>query len=475
MNKFDDIEQKIYDELSQINVDASKLTEKVKSKLHEETPNVSTWRVRWRKSAVAVAAMLVIFVFTAVAAVSGGFDWFIEKFNPSFGEIVEPVEIYSEDQGIRMEIIGAQKYSNMAVVYLSLQDVTGQNRLTEQTDFRDGFSVKMNTQELKISGEKEVLTGSVSWEQNVLFFNEDTNTIYYEFIITADPETPLADPLDLGSFLIYFDTRSYIDELIPLSLAKIDSAEIMTIKEDNIWGGSNLPDDYSLFNKILKPGYYADMPHGEEDQWVSNVGIVDGKLHVQIGKIFNKEFGSSDVNLALQTSEGETIQCEYELVLLGDENNNLLNLEKNNYADAVYKYDEFIFPVIPDDFDIYFNGSVYSGVEGKWNVAVNLSDSNDKIRILKNDITIENHLLEYITLTPLGLQVMGSYEGDKCNISSMSAEVETIHGTISLEGGGGSENSEKQTFSSTWDTKTPIDVTAVTAVIINGTRIPIIN
>jgi hypothetical protein len=109
-------------------------------------PALRQRRVRWSMSAVAAIALSVMLVVTAAAATLGGFDWFIKKFNPSFGEIVEPVEAYCEDQGIRMEVIGAQKYDNMAVVYLSLQDVSGQNRLTEQTDFQDGFTVKMSTQ-----------------------------------------------------------------------------------------------------------------------------------------------------------------------------------------------------------------------------------------------------------------------------------------------------------------------------------------
>ena len=475
MNKFDANEQKIYDELSRINVDVSKLIVQVKSRLHEEIPTSASWHKRWRKSAVAAAAMLAVLVFTATAAVSGGFDWFMEKFKPSFGEIVEPVGIYSEDKGIRMEIIGAQKYDNMAIVYLSLQDITGQNRLTEQTDFRDGFSVKMNPQKQDTSVQKEVIAGSVSWKQEVIYFNEDTNTIYYEFIITADPDTPLADPLELGSFLIYFSTTSYVDEPISLSLEKIDSAEIIPVTKDNIWGGSNLPDDYSLFTKVLKPGYNADMPHGEADQWVSNVGIIDGKLHVQVGKIFNKEFGSSDVELALLTSEEEVIHYDYSLVLLGDENNLILNLEENNYGDAAYKYEEFIFPVTLENFNIYFSGNVSSGVEGRWNVAVNLNDSKANIRVWKNDILIENYLIEHITLSPLGLQIIGSYEDEEFSTHNVSAEIETENGIIRLEGGGGSQNPEKHTFSLDWNTETPIDVAEVTAVVINGTKIPVID
>ena len=323
MSKFDSTEQKIYDTISQINVDSSKLAGQVKSRLHEDVPNFnSPHRSRWTKSAVAAIAMSAVLVVTAAAAVLGGFDWFIEKINPPFSEIVEPVEVYSEDQGIRMEVIGAQKYDNMAIVYLSLQDISGQNRLTDNTDFKDGFNVKMNPSVIETTGQtEEIISSSFSWNQEMLYFDKDTNTIYYEFNITADPDSPLADPLELSSFLIYFDEKAYKDELIPVSLAEIDEAEITPITE------------------------------------------------------------------------------EY--------------------------------------------------------------------------ISVEGHLFEHINLSPLGLQVIGSYEGEECLVSDMSVAIETSDDIISLEYGGGSQNPEKQSFSSSWKTKSPIDISKVTAVILNDVRIPI--
>lgn len=476
MIKFDANEQIIYNEISRMNVDASRLSEQVKSRLNEEIPPSASRHKRWKRSAVAAAAMLAVCVFTAAAAVLGGFDWFMEKFNPSFGEIVEPVGIYSEDKGIRMEIIGAQKYNNMAIVYLSLQDVTGQNRLTEQTDFRDGFSVKMNPQKQETPGQKEVISGSLSCKREVIYFNEDTNTIYYEFIITADPDTPLADPLELGSFLIYFSKTSYVDEPISLSLENLDTAEVISITEDNVWGGSNLPDnDYGIYTKALKPGYMAAMPHGEEDQWISNVGIIDGKLHVQVGRILNKEFGSSDVELAVLTSEGEIIQYDYSIDLLEDENNNIITGGGENYGKAAYKYEEFVFPAVPENFDVYFNGSVSYGVEGNWRATVNLNGADKNILVWKNNITVEDLIFEYITLSPIGMEIIGRYEGEECLIYSMSAEVETTEGTINLYGGGGGENSESHTFNASWKAEAPVDISKVTAVIINGTRIPVVD
>lgn len=55
--------------------------------------------------------------------------------------------------------------------------------------------------------------------------------------------------------------------------------------------------------------------------------------------------------------------------------------------------------------------------------------------------------------------------------SEMRLEIETVDGIIPLEGGGGSQNPDKHTFNSSWDTKAPLDITKVKAIIINGTRI----
>ncbi len=160
--------KKIHDMFSQITVDTSDMAEKVKNRLHDETPPQIAVKEhnRWARSTVVAIVMSALLVVTATAATLGNFDWFIEKFNPDFGRVVEPVEVYSEDQGIRLEVIGAQKYGNRAIVYLSLQDITGQNRLTEHTDFQDGFRIKMNPEEKdKNTSGKDVLLASISWEE----------------------------------------------------------------------------------------------------------------------------------------------------------------------------------------------------------------------------------------------------------------------------------------------------------------------
>ncbi|MGS0763735.1 hypothetical protein [Syntrophomonas curvata] len=472
MSAFDRDEQKIHDALSRITVEASGLAGQVRNRLNEEIPGSAPRRVR--RPWVVAAAIAAVLVVSAAAAAAGSFDWLMAKINPSFGEIVEPVEVSCEDQGIRMEVIGAQRYDNRAIVYLSLQDISGQNRLTELTDFRDGFSVTMNPRTRETTGPGEdVAVAGVSWKQKLLYFNQDTNTAYYEFNIAADPDSPLSDPLELGSFLIYFSARDYKNEPVSVSLSDLDEAEITPIGEDQIWGGMNVPDDRSGLTEALAPGHYASLPPGEDDQWVSNIGMVNGKLHVQIGQVFSQEFGSSDATLSLKAPDGEFIYCDYELAFLGDGKQRLLD---KRISDAVYKYEESVFSVNPAELDGYtlcFSGSFRSGVEGRWKVAANLSDTSRQMRIWTNDIAVDGHLFGYLTLSPLGLEVRGSYKGERCRASEMSLALETADGVIPLEGGGGEHDSKKQTFGLHWYTKTPLDVAEVTAVIINGTRIPV--
>lgn len=477
MSAFDRDEQKIHNALSRITVDASSLAGEVRNRLNTEIPRAAPGRLH-RSSAAAVAvAMSAALVITAAAAALGSFDWFIDKINPSFGGIVDPVEAFCEDQGIRMEVIGAQKYDNMAIVYLSLQDISGQNRLTEQTDFRDGFSVKMNRQPQETNGQGDRLAAEagVQWRQKLLYFDGETNTVYYEFIITADPHSPLSDPLELGSFLVYFSERAYENEPISVSLSGLDEPEVTPITQDHIWGGANVPADLTELTEALAPGHYAPMPHGKNDQWVSNIGILDGKLHIQIGGIWNREFGSGDATLSLMDSDGELIACDYKLTFLGDADRRLLDLKASDYADAVYRYSEAVFTVNAEELGKYtlcFTGSIYSGVEGRWRVAANSSDTSAQMRIWTNDISVDGHRFEYLTLSPLGLQVLGSYEGDEFMLGEMSLTLETAEGVIPLKGSGGSYNSRKQTFIFNWSTEAPLDVAAVTALIINGTRVP---
>jgi len=140
---------------------------------------------------VVVVAVLLLVSTTAMAAI-GGFEWFTQRVNPRFGEVAEPIMLYAEDEGIRITLLGAQKFDYKAVFYLSISDVTGENRLT------DMHFVVLDIDDIDASIRMH--------RSNNLYFDEYSNTVYQEIIITVgrafiEPFRVTIDSIFCGSYI----------------------------------------------------------------------------------------------------------------------------------------------------------------------------------------------------------------------------------------------------------------------------------
>ena len=187
--ELDSGERRIYDAFSQINVDTEKLKRRINSM--ERTTTKGRFRI-----SVAFAAVL-IFVTISITAFSatGGLEQFISRFNPAFGDIAIPPTqpAYAEDQGIRIEVIGAQQVGNVVLAYVTMQDITGENRLSRRYTRPD--------LEIRIDG--QAISGAST--SRPLHFDRASNTVYYEKIIVGDIGIPRADTLEIGATsILYF-------------------------------------------------------------------------------------------------------------------------------------------------------------------------------------------------------------------------------------------------------------------------------
>ena len=116
--------------------------------------------------------------------------------------------------------------------------------------------------------------------------------------------------------------------------------------------------------------------------WISNIGIVDGELHVQIGHVFNQEFGSNIPALSLMSADGGSIGYDYSYKMICDEKNQPINLYEDDFDNAVYFYTEYVFSAEANslqDYTLCFTGNVYSGIVGSWNISAYLSDTSSQI------------------------------------------------------------------------------------------------
>jgi hypothetical protein len=166
--------------------------EKVRNNCHKQAVAYASKNTSRFKRFVPVAAVLVMFfaVSTTVFAAVGGFDWFVQRFNPRFADVVEPVMIYSESEGIRITVLSAQSFENMAVIYLSVTEQTEANRLTEDMDWWPGL-------QLHIRG----MGGGSS--QNLLYFDAVNSTAYLEIRFATSEEIPYPMPLVVESLNLY--------------------------------------------------------------------------------------------------------------------------------------------------------------------------------------------------------------------------------------------------------------------------------
>jgi hypothetical protein len=140
------------------------------------------------KKLIAIVAAAVLFLITSSAlfAASGGLEYFLARFNTNFGELaIAPLyPAYSEQQGIRIEAVGAQQIDHVVLVYVAMQDVSGENRLTQHM---------WPSLEIYIDG--EIINGPGT--SNRLEFDHSTNTLYFEKIIVGEVGMPWADTIEL--------------------------------------------------------------------------------------------------------------------------------------------------------------------------------------------------------------------------------------------------------------------------------------
>ena len=177
MNKhqtFDKEEQQIFKAFSQIEVNTDNLERSIANVNHERAK-------RPMKLSFAMIALAVfLLVSGTVYAATGGLEQILERFNPDFGEFaVPPLEpAYMESLGIRFEVYGAQVFDNLALIYYSLQDVSGENRLHE----RIGLDYVI------VTDDEGLIQGGSSTRR--LHFDRRNNTLYFEARIVVENTLP---------------------------------------------------------------------------------------------------------------------------------------------------------------------------------------------------------------------------------------------------------------------------------------------
>lgn len=350
--------------------------------------------------------------------------------NPAGSQLTEIQNVTAEQDGFRLEILGAARNSESLAVYFTLTDTSGKNRLDEKTVVNP-----VTRQFLSLQGEKankQENSGSF-YTCDTLEFDPASNTIFCRYVLDSQnaPELDLSEiTLFIPSLTLGFERREYL----PISIDESDfTTETMELNHE----------------QILKPRDTEIPLEGTEQAAISAIGYVDGRLRIQLKYKRTGEYFSADVRFVDKVIAPEELEHGYQsdferreaeawLARHGTQgmdetqqvhvvNNGSIffNMEdgapvSTDAFSGQYSYVESIYDIPPDDlsnFGAYLSWLGYrqelqcvsqdsdDGHTGVFRATFQIDDRSDVTPKTLTDISVGDGKIDSLTLNGLGLTI----------------------------------------------------------------------
>ena len=306
------------------------------------------------KRAVALVAAIILCITISVPVLAATVDpiyLMVYRVSPSLAQMLKPVQLSCEDNGIKMEVLSAAVYENEAAIYISLQDLTDQNRIDDTTDLFDSNHIN------------RAFDSSASCSR--VSFDEETGIATFLINISQWNDQEIDGDKITFYFTEFLSNKSKFEgELTELDLNSVAEAN-ETQKPESFRGGGGKEIDYeSRFDlKYLVPvdgGILSPV----DGVTVTNVGFVDGKLHVQL---YFEDILSYDNHGYIRMYDKDGNQAESHHFSFWDDK-------------KVGSYEEIIYDISPEDIENYTAFGYFvtckNLTEGYWQVTFPLENMN---------------------------------------------------------------------------------------------------
>lgn len=445
-----DLKSYIDNQLSDIKA-SGELTEAILNKTvygKKSRTNYLTFSVKKLVLTVGMVCLLLAGSVTAFAAAVPAFNDWIYSVNPKLAELLYPVNETAEDQGIKIDVLYAGNDNHNAVVYFTAQDTTGKNRVNENLDLCDTcdidgpcvFNIEMLSYDEKTKTALFIMRG---------FGGEEMSNKMTTFQITKI----MSNKITHDWYNIGIDIESLID---------LD-AKSFPVSEFNYTGGSELPEK-DLF--VLEPDVMS-VPLGDGIDFVtiSNIGFVDGKLHIQ-----TKWETSLDNHGRLWLTDKNEVTNDDENTIIYD--NYYFRTEEDSAhcsGERFAKHIEYVFDIGSlEELSGYnlWGSFVEDGslIEGEWKVNFRFSDTE------RLDITQTGGLAEHVEVTSIGAYIKG-YRGDYENICFSILKKDGAQVDYSRFGSNDSSYGEKNLWDVNMMFVKPVDLSEIKSVSMDGIEI----
>lgn len=378
MNGKNDIKTIIDSKLSELTVSSV-----LENKILKSCQN----KKRTKKKPLLIAVVIVLCIMISVpvmASRTGLFNKLLYLINTQTAQILQPIELVSESNGIKMEIIAAMNDNETAVIYLGLKDMEGKDRVDKTVDLYN-YTVE----------------GANMFTHQLVDYNQDTNTAIIRMIANGGRKlNGRKISVNVNSFLSGKEYYKEVDTGIILKDIANRVTKTIPLNMDNISGSGG-----NIFEELDKKGIINVLKTDEtkillpniDFVSISNIGYVDGRLHVQ-----TKWTGSIDDHgfLYLTNSSGDRINPSNIYFGIDEEGNTKYGSE----------YIEYIFKVKPTQiFKYNLYGEFVKNnnyIEGDWHTTFRIESVNSSQKTT-NNVTLGDVKINKLTVTPIGLNING--------------------------------------------------------------------
>lgn len=387
-----------------------------------------------------VATLFLVFTVGVAAATNTSMNELIAKVSPEIALLLQPIELSSTDEGINMEVVAAMNDDDMAVIYVTMQDLEGE-RIDETLDIYDYLISKGH-----------------SSTSEVVAFDEITKTATVRFQASGGEK--------INNKKLKFQIRSFLSDKqvfeqvkVNIDLNSVVQKQPIAIQRDAITGmGGELysnVEDQESFEVLSNEHLIIKIPPIDFME-ITNVGFIQNKLHIQTEWIDNDK--DNHGSFYFMNTAGEKIYPSS--ISFGR--------DKNGNFEYGHNYQEYVFDMDTINLEEYeLSGDFTTSgnfVSGNWQTTFKLSAVNER-EIIDFLYDFGSWQSQEVAISPLGLTIKGI--GEVKNSTEMMA-------TISMKDG---RTQNLDQFYSITDkgqvklkllTDEPLDVEKVKSISING-------
>lgn len=411
----------------------------------------SPWHFKRAVPAALVLCLCLMLSVGAMAATIPSFNKLLSIVSADFALLLQPIEAVCEDNGIKMEVVGAMNDDEMAVIYITMKDLV-RNRIDESLDI---YSYG--------------LSGTHISTCQLVHYDETTKTATLRMQANGGKKlNGKKVSFQVESFLSDKQVFDKVETGINLSDVK-EVEDSQTIPLDTIssnipgGGGGDLLDELQSQGEIrvLAPDQKKITLPQIDFMYISNIGFIDGRLHIQT-KWVGDGIDDHGYFYFIDASGNEIDKYS---------SNIYFGIDESGISKWGRDYVEYIFDVSDINLDEsklmgYFvsNGNY---VTGNWKTTFKIQSVGEE---LQTDCNIKSDTLNInnVKVSPLGVTLAGSGE--------ISQSV-TIPISIKMTDGSVQEFESGMCYSDNGEVKLkyisslPLDTSKVESVVVNGTSI----